>query len=88
MPPSSGLDAVLDWYGTRWADSWEWWESTADQIVDRGDDTIIVHAVTRGRGKASGLEVELRDTDVYEISGGWIVRVRELDNADDLPRPQ
>lgn len=79
-----GRAAVLEWYGTRWVDSWDWWESTAEEVVDAGDGTIVVHAITQGRGKASGLDVALRDTDVYEIRDGWIVRVRELDLVDDL----
>jgi len=80
-----GRQAVLDWYGSRWADSWEWWESKAEQIIDRGNGTIIVRAVTRGRGKASGVDVELRDIDVYETRDGWITRVREVENVEDIP---
>ena len=79
-----GRAAVLDWYGRRWTDSWEWWETEAEHIVDRGDGTIIVRAVTRGRGKASHIDVELRDIDVYEINRGWVVRTRELERGDDL----
>jgi ketosteroid isomerase-like protein len=76
-----GRDAVLEWYGTRWASSWDWWESEPEKIIDRGDRTIIIHAVTRGRGVASGVDVELRDTDVYEIDQGWAVRVREVEES-------
>jgi ketosteroid isomerase-like protein len=81
-----GRDAVLEWYGSRWVSSWDWWESEAERIVDPGDGTIVVHAVTRGRGKASGIEVELRDVDVYEIRRGWAIRVRELDQPPLEPR--
>jgi ketosteroid isomerase-like protein len=76
-----GRDAVLEWYGSRWVNSWDWWETEPERIVDRGGGTMIVHAVTRGRGRASGIEVELRDVDVYEIRSGWAVRVRELDES-------
>jgi ketosteroid isomerase-like protein len=76
-----GRDAVVQWYGTRWASSWEWWESEPEEIIDRGDGTIVIHAVTRGRGVASGVDVELRDTDIYEIRRGWAVRVREVDES-------
>jgi hypothetical protein len=61
--------------------SWDWWESEPEKIIDRGDGTIIIHAVTRGRGVASGVDVELRDTDVYEIDQGWAVRVREVEES-------
>jgi ketosteroid isomerase-like protein len=74
-----GRDAVVDWYGRRWVSSWEWWESEAEQIIDRRDGTFIVRAVTRGRGRASGIEVELRDVDVYEIRRGLAIRVHEVD---------
>jgi len=76
-----GRRAVVDWYGTRWANSWEWWESRPERIIDRGDGQIVIHAITRGRGVASGVDVELRDTDIYEIQRGWAVRVREIDES-------
>ncbi len=74
-----GRDAVLEWYGRHWVSSWKWWESEAEEIIDRGDGTFVIHAVTRGRGRASGIDVELRDTDIYEMRRGLAVRVRELD---------
>jgi ketosteroid isomerase-like protein len=72
---------VVDWYGARWASSWDWWESEPERVIDRGDGTIIIHAVTRGRVGAGGVDVEIRDTDVYEVDGGWVVQVREVEDV-------
>ena len=38
---SRGLDAVVD-HGTRWADMWENWDLELEDVIDAGDDRVIV----------------------------------------------
>ena len=57
---------------------YEMWESFHDEIqelIDAGDDVISV-VTTRGRGRASGIDVEWRgNAGVWTIRGGKIAKV-------------
>jgi ketosteroid isomerase-like protein len=44
-----------------------WWE--AEDLLDAGDDRVLVLVRVRGRGKSSGAE--------FDIRGGWLFAMRE-----------
>jgi len=55
-------------------DAWEDASATAERIIDAGDRVVAV-GVWRGRGKASGIDVETRQGSVWTISGGKVTRM-------------
>jgi ketosteroid isomerase-like protein len=56
----------------------EAWESLVDELVEvtEAGDRVITDVVTRGRGRASGIEAELIHYAVWEIRGGKVVRTQ------------
>jgi ketosteroid isomerase-like protein len=61
--------------------NWDTWEEVfddftveVDEYVDVGDCVLVV-THWRGRGKDSGLAIDLKTVDVYEFADGKIVRV-------------
>ena len=58
-------------------DRYEAWETIEDycpELIDAGEHVITV-VITRGRGRSSGAEVELRHYGVWTLRDGKIVRV-------------
>jgi ketosteroid isomerase-like protein len=50
-------------------------EDTCDELIDAGDHVIVVGTI-RGRGRASGIEVELKGgAGLWTIRDGKVVRV-------------
>ena len=61
-----------------WSRGWyEAWETLADEYEDLIDarDCVISAVTNRGRGRASGVEVELTQWAVWTLRAGRIVRV-------------
>ncbi len=73
--PSSGFDAMRADM-ERWASSFDELDVTIEEIIDAGDQVIVV-AHHRGRGRASGAEVDTRFYEVYTLREGKISRVDE-----------
>jgi ketosteroid isomerase-like protein len=57
-----------------WHDAWEEVEYDYDELIDAGDRVISVD-IGRGRGRASGIEVEASQCGVWTIREGKVVRV-------------
>jgi ketosteroid isomerase-like protein len=68
---SRGLDAVRD-HIARWSEMWETWEVELKDVIDAGDDRVIVLFRERGRSKA-GLEVDELHAELYVVRGEKIV---------------
>jgi ketosteroid isomerase-like protein len=58
-----------DWYG-----AWEAVDDDLKELIEAGDQTVISIMVQRGRGRASGVEVEDRLGTVWTIRDGKVVR--------------
>jgi ketosteroid isomerase-like protein len=58
-----------------WAATWEGWRDEAEEMRDLGNRVLVV-SVQRGRGKESGVEVELRYAILYDLANGVIISVR------------
>ncbi|MBA3327681.1 MAG: nuclear transport factor 2 family protein [Solirubrobacterales bacterium] len=65
-----GREALVRIIGT-WVESFDEWSEEIEEIRDLGD-YILVAAKQRGRGKASGIETELRYALLYEVEDGKI----------------
>jgi ketosteroid isomerase-like protein len=57
----------------QWSEAWTASEDHCDELIDAGEHVISV--VTRkGRGRASGVEVETRRAGVWTVRAGKVVR--------------
>jgi ketosteroid isomerase-like protein len=70
---TTGHDGVRQYFH-EWLESFEAHEAPAERFIDAGDDVIVVLRL-RGRGKTSGIEVEMARANVYRIRDGLAVRV-------------
>jgi ketosteroid isomerase-like protein len=57
--------------------AWEKADLEIREVIDAGDDLVLVRLRWRLRGRASGLETEREYSAVYELHEGKIVRYRE-----------
>jgi ketosteroid isomerase-like protein len=79
------LDDVGEIHGTeamrRYAQDWlETFDNitfTPEELLDLGDDRVVVVQHLTGRARLSGIETELRYAVVYTLRDGKIVRGRE-----------
>jgi ketosteroid isomerase-like protein len=77
---SHGIEAVTD-HIARWAEMWESWEVDLEDVIDAGEDRVIVFFRERGRSKA-GLNVDERHSELYVVRGGKIVYRKGFSDAD------
>ena len=69
-----GHDGVRRWVRDR-NEVWEWTEDECTELIDAGEQVVSV-VTSRGRGRASGVEVEHADyAGVWTIRDGKVVRV-------------
>jgi ketosteroid isomerase-like protein len=54
---------------------WEDFRLEPLEFIDAGDKVVVSHLV-RGRGKGSGVEVELPSTNVYSLRNGKVIETR------------
>jgi ketosteroid isomerase-like protein len=69
-----GVEGVASWL-TDLYDAWETFEMEAEEQLDAGEDQVITVLSARGRGRASGIEVEHHPAGVGTLREGKIVRV-------------
>ena len=63
-------------------EAWRQIEDHLDELIDAGDHVVTV-VTSRGRGLASGAEVELTHAGVWTVRGGKIVRVAWVRTRDE-----
>jgi uncharacterized protein len=68
-----GHEAYLAWM-ERWVESWEDYEVEVVNIEPIGERHVIVEIHQRARGTGSGVEVEMRNANMFEIRAGKVVR--------------
>jgi uncharacterized protein len=56
-----------------WLSGWEQWECDAEEYIEQGD-TVIVLTRYRGRGKTSGVDVDVPGAHVWEMRDGMATR--------------
>ena len=78
---SHGLDAVVD-HLVRWAETWEIWEVELEDVIDAGQDRVVVFFQERGRSKA-GLDVDERHSELYLVRDGKIVYRKGFSDANE-----
>ena len=60
-----------------WTESWEEHRVDAEEFVQASDRVLAVIHLT-GRGAASGMEVDQRFFQIYDVRDGKIVRMKEF----------
>lgn len=68
-----GHEGLQRWW-REWHEAWEESQDNCDELLDAGEQVISV-VTTRGRGRASGVEVELHMAGVWTLREGKVVRV-------------
>jgi ketosteroid isomerase-like protein len=68
-----GHDGVRKFFRD-WLEAFETYQAKAAAFIEAGDEVVVGYKVT-GRGKASGMDVEMSRWNLYEIENGLVTRV-------------
>ena len=61
----------------RWKGEWDDYELIPEELADMGD-RVVATVRLRGRGRASGIEIDARFYDVYTLRDRKIVRMDQF----------
>ena len=70
----TGRDGYLPW-ASRWLDAWEDFEFVGEAFEPVGKHHVLMSVVQRGKGKGSGVEVEMRVCYMLEYRDRLATRV-------------
>lgn len=76
-----GHEGMRKWVRDRY-DAWDRIEDECKELIDAGDH-VISFVVSRGRGRSSGVDAELRHYGVWTIRDGKVTRVAWFYSRDD-----
>ena len=76
-----GVDEVLRGC-TDWVASFDDFSTQLEEVIDGGDRVVVCHRM-RGRGKESGVEVDLALTQVVTVRGGKLVNITDYWTRED-----
>jgi ketosteroid isomerase-like protein len=76
-----GYDAYLDYLG-RWVEVWDDLSWEVEELLDAGDRVVSVMRMS-GRGKETGLGLQMRYFAVSTVQGGKLVRMVEYLDRDE-----
>jgi uncharacterized protein len=68
-----GHDGVRRFF-REWLEAFATYEARAETFIEAGDRVVVGYRVS-GRGKGSGIEIDMTRWNVYEIRNGLIIRV-------------
>jgi uncharacterized protein len=68
-----GVESVAGYY-RRYLGTWEDFRVDVEEIRDAGDDKVFLATRDRGRGKSSGVDVEMPVFHVWTLKGGKVIR--------------
>ncbi len=77
-----GREALLTWL-REWYEVWETVDDSLEELIDASEHGVISVMVQRGRGRASGVEVEDRVAAVWTIRDGKVVRLVAFPSRED-----
>jgi ketosteroid isomerase-like protein len=69
-----GVEGIAAWLGDLYS-AWDAFEITPEEVIDAGKSGVITVLHARGRGKASGIEVEHRPAGVSTFRDGKVARI-------------
>jgi len=77
-----GIAGLMRW-AERWFDAWEEFEIRPELFEPIGSHHVVISCKQRGRGKGSGVPVEMDATYMVEIVGGHVTRFHLYMRRDD-----
>ena len=77
--PIHGRDALRKWHED-WTETFDEFFIEPVDLIDAGEDTVVVVERYGGRGKLSRVETEQTGAVIFTLSDGKIVRGREYPN--------
>ena len=63
-----------------WLESFGSYAAHATTFIDAGDDQVLVGYLVSGRGRGSGVEVEMSRWNVYRLTNGLVTHVEIFDS--------
>jgi ketosteroid isomerase-like protein len=78
-----GRDGLRSFIRERYEEAWSTIEDELVELIGAGERVISV-ITTRGRGRASGVEVEMTHAGIWTIRAGKIVRVEWMSHEEAL----
>jgi hypothetical protein len=69
-----------------WLDAWDEHRLEIDETLDGGDDDVVATVHLIGRGRGSGVEVDVRLYGHVHVSDGKVVYLYEHENRADALR--
>ena len=70
-----GHEGLRSFILERYEEAWGEAEDVCEELIDAGDEHVVSVVTSRGRGRASGAEVELTHAGLWAIREGKITRV-------------
>jgi ketosteroid isomerase-like protein len=70
-----GREGYLRW-SSEWFDAWEDFRVVIEAVQPVGERHVVAAVRQLGRGKGSGIEVEMRAAYMWELRGGKAVRLQ------------
>jgi ketosteroid isomerase-like protein len=62
-------------FNSEWAAAWDDWEMEPEDFIDAGDRVVVI-LIQRGRSKGTGVPVEMRFAQVWELRDGQGIRMQ------------
>ena len=80
--PESAYDGIegVKRFLDEWLDVWEGYEAGVDEFLAAPDGRVVVLAWQRGKGRQSGLAMEMQWAQIDTVRNGKITRVDNYDN--------
>jgi ketosteroid isomerase-like protein len=69
-----GLDGFMQWLN-QWMEAWEEFRNGVGDIEQLDDENVLVTVDAHGRGRGSGIEVDLRLVYLFTVREGSVVRL-------------
>jgi ketosteroid isomerase-like protein len=77
-----GRDAVIDFWRD-YSDTWDELVFEPIEILEAGEDQVVVIHDQRGRGKGSGASFELRSATIFTLRAGSVVKMKFFATPED-----
>ncbi len=69
-----GHEGLRNWHREWFVEPWEHVDVDIDEVIDAGNNRYVYVAHIQGRGRASGIEVDMRIYDVMTFRDGRAIR--------------
>jgi ketosteroid isomerase-like protein len=78
-----GREAMSKFVFQDLAEGIEGFRASPEEFTDLGDNQVLVVGVFQGRGRSSGVEVNMRVASLYEIRDGMVASGRDYTSREE-----